>query len=283
MLVPCMIKEVFGKTKKPLSEVLFEAISEMGKYYSRLELAYAKLAKRDRELFNECALYLSKGLKSRATIYANEIAEIRKIMSIIQNLQLSLEKAILRLETFRTVTPTLEDIKGAFSEVKGTLESVAKIMPSLTPELNDLLGSINEIMAVTEISSTPSEPIAVKDEATEAILKEASDFLRQELERKIPVPPEEPHVPEPTKKVAVKPSIALTVDGSEVYVGPDGSIIGGANTFTSALAEELVLDYIERNNGEMNISRCAKELNMPEVRVKEILEYLSRKGKIRIR
>jgi len=277
-----MIKEIFGRTKKSLSETLLEAISEMGKYYSRLELAYAKLAKRDRELFNECASYLSRGLKNRAVIYANEIAEIRKIMSIIQNLQLSLEKAILRLETFRTVTPTLEDVKGVFGEVKVTLEAVAKIMPSLTPELNGLLSSINEIMAATEISPMPSEPIVIKDEATEAILKEASDFLRQEIERKIPIPPEEPYIPEPNKKVAVKPSIALTVDGSEVYVGADGSIIGGADDSPSALAEELILDYIERNNGEMNISKCARELNMPETRIKEILESLSRKGKIRI-
>ncbi|MEM2431561.1 MAG: hypothetical protein QXX94_06370 [Candidatus Bathyarchaeia archaeon] len=277
-----MIKEILGRTRRSLNESLLEAISEMGKCYSRLELAYAKLAKRDKELFDECASYLSRGLKNRAIVYANEIAEIRKLMSIIQNLQLSLEKAILRLETFRAVTPTLEDIKGVFSEVKGALEDVTKIMPSITPEINNLLKSINEIMVTTEISSIPPEPVVIKDEATEAILKEASDFLKQELERKIPIPPEEPYIPS-SGSVAIKPSIALTVDGSEVYIGADGSIISNdVNGSPSILAEELILDYIERNNGEMNIQKCARELNMPETRVREILESLSRKGKIRI-
>ncbi|MEM2960531.1 MAG: hypothetical protein QXU67_02890 [Candidatus Bathyarchaeia archaeon] len=265
-----------------MNETLLEAISELGKYYSRLELAHAKLSRRDKELFDECASYLSKGMKNKAIIYANEIAEIRKFMSIIERVQLSIEKAIIRLETFKAVTPTLEDIKGVFSEVKSALGDVAKVMPSLTPELNNLMSSINDLIMTTEMNLAPPEPIVVKDEATEAILKEASDFLKQEIERRIPEPPAELHIPEPAKAVAIKPRIALTIDGSEVYVGADGSIIDERSSSTNALAEELILDYIERNSGEMNISKCARELNMSPSKVMEILESLSKKGKIRI-
>lgn len=277
-----MLKEIFGRSKKPLSEVLLEAIGELGRHYSRLELAYNKLAKRDRELFNECVSYLGRGLKSKAIIYANEIAEVRKLMAIVQGMQLTLEKAILRLETFKTVTPTLEEIRGVFSEVRGALEDAAKIMPSLTPELNGLMQSINELVTATEISLAPPEPIVVKDESTEAILKEAADFLREEIERKIPEPPKELPLPERAEAVAVKPRIALTIDGTEAYIGADGTIISNGDEHASTIAEELVLDYIERNNGEMNISKCARELNMSQTRIMEILESLSRKGKIRI-
>jgi len=206
-------------------------------------------------------------------------------MSVIQAVQLSLEKAILRLETFKAVTPTLENIQGVFNEVRETLENVARVMPSLTPELNNLMSSINDLMVATEITLTPPEPVVIRNEHTEAILKEASDFLKQELERKIPEPPEEKFVPEPpkpAKPVGIKPRIALTVDGSEVYVGEDGSVINEESSRASALAEELVLDYIERNKGEMNISKCSRELNMPQNKVMEMLESLSRKGKIRI-
>ncbi|MBS7624777.1 MAG: hypothetical protein QXS36_00060 [Candidatus Bathyarchaeia archaeon] len=279
-----MIKEVLGRAKKPLNEVLLEAISDLGKYYSRLELAYLKLAKRDKELFEECASYLSRGMKNRAIIYANEIAEIRKIMCFIQRLQISIERAILRLETLKAVTPTIEDIRGVFNEVKGALGDIAKIMPSLTPELNGLMNSINELITATEMNIAVSEPIVIKDEATDAILKEASEFIREEIERKIPEPPEETRAPEPPKEVAIKPRIALTVDGSEFYVGADGSIIGESERSASynALAEEIVLDYLERNNGELNISKCAKELNMPPTKIMAVLESLGRKGKIRI-
>ncbi|MEM1506741.1 MAG: hypothetical protein QXU02_01405 [Candidatus Bathyarchaeia archaeon] len=277
-----MIKDIFGKNRKPLNEILLEAISELGKYYSRLELAYLKLAKRDRELFEECTSYLSKGMKNRAIIYANEIAEVRKIMGFVQGVQISVEKAILRLETLKAVTPTLEDIKGVFSEVKSALGDIAKVMPSLTPELNNLMSSINDLIVTTEMNLRVSEPIVVKDEATEAILKEASDFLRQEVEKKIPEPPREISIPEPPDEVAIKPRIALAVDGSEFYVNADGSIIGEREGSSNVLAEEIILDYIERNNGEMNISKCAKELNMSPTKIMAVLESLSKKGKIKI-
>lgn len=281
MLIPTL-KEIFGRVKKPLNEIIPEAIGELGKHYSRLELAYNKLARRDRELFNECVFYLSRGLKNKAVIYANEIAEIRKLMSIVQGMQLAVEKAILRLETFRAVTPTLEDIKGVFNEVKGALEGAAKIIPSLTPEISGLVNSINELIAATEITLASPEPVVIKDEATEAILKEAADFLMEDIERRIPEPPREQPLPEPADTVAIKPRIALTVDGSEAYVGADGSIIDVRDEHASALAEELILDYIERNNGEMNISKCAKELNMSQTKIVEVLNSLSKKGKIKI-
>ena len=276
------IKEFFGKSRKTLNELLIESISELGKHYSRLELAYNKLAKRDKELFDECVSCLNRGMKNRAAVYANEIAELRKIMSIIHGMMLSIEKAILRLETFRTVAPTLDDIKGVFSEVKSTLGDVAKAMPSLTPEISSLVNSINDLLAATEISSIQQEPIVIKDEATEAILKEASDFLRQEIERRIPEPPEEQYLPEPPQAAAVKPRVAIAVDGSEAYVDEDGSIIEVRSNSPSPLMEDLVLDYIERNNGEMNISKCAQELKIPPDKIKSILNSLCRRGRIKI-
>ena len=51
---------------------------------------------------------------------------------------------------------------------------------------------------------------------------------------------------------------------------------------SSFLTEELVMDYIERNNGDMNVARCARELNMPYDQVLQVLESLKRKGKIKI-
>lgn len=275
-----MIMGALGRSKRSTSEVLSEAIRELGKYYSRLELAYMKLTRRDKELFDECTSYLSRGLKNKAIVYANEIAEIRKIMKVIQGVQLNLERAILRLETLRTMTPTLEDIKGVFGEVKGVLEDVARIMPSLTPEMNNLANSINDLIMTTEMNITPPEPLAVKSEAAEAILKEASEFLRQEIERKIPEPPLD--IPAPKPAEPIRPRIALTIDGSEVYFGEDNSVIGEINDQMNTLAEDLVLDYIERNNGVMKVSKCAEELSMSRTKVMQILESLSRKGKIKI-
>lgn len=277
-----MIRGFVGRPRKNLNEMLIESICELGKQYSRLELVYSRLVKRERDLFNECISFLEKGMKGRAVVYANEIAELRKLISIIQNVQLTIEKAILRLETFKAVTPTLQDIRGVFSEVKDTLGSLSKVVPSLTPELNNFIESINELLAATEIDQAKYEPVVVSDEAAEAILREAIDQLKKEVEKKIPEPPESFPSPEPHKTAAIKPRIALTVDGEEAYVGEDGSIIGIKSSHQSRLMEELVLDYIERNNGELNISKCAEELKMSPERIMEIVDLLKRRGIIRI-
>ena len=42
-------------------------------------------------------------------------------------------------------------------------------------------------------------------------------------------------------------------------------------------------DYIERNDGNMDVARCARELNMPYERVLSILDYLRRKGKLKVK
>lgn len=277
-----VIKGFLGRSKKTLNEMLIGAICELGKQYSRLELVYSKLVKREHDLFNECISFLNRGMRNRATIYANEIAELRKLIFFVQNVQLTIERAILRLETFKAVTPTLQDIKGVFSEVKDTLSSLSKVMPSLTPELNNFINSINELLASTEVDQAKCEPIVISDEATEAVLREALDHIKKEVEKRIPEPPESIPYPKPPKAIALKPQIALTVDGEEAYVGEDGSIVGTRGGNQSRLMEELILDYIERNNGELNLSKCSEELKIPPERIMEIVESLSKRGMIRV-
>jgi len=280
-----MIKDFFHRTKKPVSELIMETTRELGKCYSRLELASSKLSKRDEDLFEACSFYMGKGSKARATVYANEIAEIRKVLSFVQHTQLAVERAILRLDTLKVVSPTLESLEGAFSDVKNALGLVANVMPSITPEIGRLTSVVDEILAGTQFTLDEYTPAIVVDESAEAIIKEAADVAEQELKARIPEPPVEVKVPRAA--TPVRPLVALSADGTEVVVNQNGSVIqgnGSSDTFdvSSFLIEELVMDYIERNNGDMNVSRCSQELNLPSGKVLEVLEVLNRKGKITI-
>ncbi len=287
-----MIKEAFRRTQKPLSELLLQTMSELGKHYSRLELAHTRLRQRNEALFDACSYYLQRGAKGKAAIYANEVAEIRKILTTVEGTQLSLERAMLRLETFKAMAPTLEDLKGVFGDVKNTLGILASMMPSITPELENLNSTISEVLETTQFSMEAPEPLIIQNEKTEAILQEAATYVGQELEKKIPEPPVETRVPTPEAPAKpikpVKPLIALAADGTEVYVGEGGlipeDIVSSASPLGSGMTipEELVMDYIERNNGEINVAKCAQEFNMPGSEVYQILDSLSGKGKIRI-
>jgi len=280
-----MIKDFFHRTKKPVSELITETALELGKCYSRLELVSSKLSKRNKDLFEACAFYMGKGNKARATIYANEIAEIRRVLSFVQHTQLAVERAILRLDTLKVVSPTLESLEGAFGDVKNALGLVANVLPSITPEIGRLTSVVDEILAGTQFTLDGYTPTITVDENAEAIIKEAAEVAEQELKARIPEPPVEAKAPEPM--ITIKPLIALSADGSEVVINQNnqssqGTTPPGNFDVSSFLLEELVWDYIERNNGDMNISRCSQELNISSEKILEVLESLNRKGKITI-
>ena len=46
--------------------------------------------------------------------------------------------------------------------------------------------------------------------------------------------------------------------------------------------ENMILEYARKKNGEINITECALELNLPTSEVKEALKSLGEKGKIKI-
>ena len=278
-----MIKDFFHRTKKPVSELIMETTMELGKCYSRLELASSKLSKRDEDLFEACSFYMGKGNKTRATVYANEIAEIRKVLTFTQHTQLSVERAILRLDTLKVVSPTLESLEGAFSDVKNALGLVANVMPSITPEMSRLTSVVDEILTGTQFTLDEYTPAVVLDESAETILHEAADIAEQDLKTRIPEPP----VEAPKAAIPVKPLVALAADGTEFVVNHNGTAVNGdssPNAFdvSSFLLEELVMDYVERNNGDLNVARCSQELNLPSGKVLEVLDALNGKGKITI-
>ena len=280
-----MIKDFFHRTKKPVSELIIETTMELGKCYSRLELVSSKLSKRDEDLFEACSFYMGKSNKARATVYANEIAEIRRVLSFVQHTQLAVERAILRLDTLKVVSPTLESLEGAFSDVKNALGLVSNVMPSITPEIGRLTSVVDEILEGTQFTLDEYAPAIVVNENAEAIIKEAAEIAEQELKARMPEPPVE--VKAPKAATPVIPLVALSADGTEVVVNQNGSVnqgtdLSGNFDVSSFLLEELVWDYIERNNGDMNISRCSQELNLPSGKVLELLEVLNKKGKITI-
>ncbi len=281
-----MIEKIFRRNRRPINELILEATRELGKCYSRIELVCSKLAKRDRELFDACVFYTKKGSKARAAVYANEIAEIRRILSTFEYARLAVERAILRLDTLRVISPTLEPLQEAFKEVRNALGLVANVMPSMTLEINKLNNVVNEILEDTEFNLSMPVATAVNDPNAESILREAASIVEEELKIRMPEPPLE------SEKISFskvdKPLLALSVvdhgdySGGNVLKDDSKTTAKGSFDVSSFLTEELVMDYIERNDGDMNVARCARELNMPYDQVLRVLESLKKKGKIKI-
>ncbi|MFQ6094557.1 MAG: hypothetical protein ACE5NN_00290 [Candidatus Bathyarchaeia archaeon] len=276
---------------KPSNEALIKTIRELNKQRSRLEQITHTLRKRDRELFEICKSSLEKGHRKRAAIYANEVAEIRKTLSLMTSTKLLLERTILRLETIKEISPTLYQLSELFSNVKGALKTLTHVIPLMSPEMDALNEAVGEILGVTQPELLPSiEPTVIRDEHTEAIIQQAAGVLEEELIRKIPEPPS--FTPPIASTETTKPMVALTTSGAEVYESAtenSPSISGQElpsspmkNSKLNSLFEELVLDYIYRNKCEIELARCAEELGISQNEILNVLDVLRAKGKIRI-
>ena len=148
----------------------------------KLEQVIVRLHKRDTFLFKTCATALKAKNKERATIFANELAEIRKLTKLISQTQILVERIILRLETLKELSAAFADLKPVLRFLHSVTKRLTTIMPQMAYEMERVNESINETLAMTSIGSTQlNMPIDVKTPGGEEILKEVSAFMEQKL------------------------------------------------------------------------------------------------------
>jgi hypothetical protein len=222
---------------------------------------------------------------------------------MVVHCQLALERIILRLETIKEVSKIFAELKPALKSLKNLTQTLVRVLPDVAMELERVNESITETLAMTRISPDMPLPTLVKTEAGEEILKEASAFLEEKLNRQLPEPPVlEPVKPqvivreEPSRKPEkVKQMVALAVSCSEVVERGEGETqryvsykdmrlreVSVASQADSSL-EEALLRYIKECKGEIDVQQCALRLNVPRSEVLKALENLGAKGKIQIR
>jgi division protein CdvB (Snf7/Vps24/ESCRT-III family) len=260
----------------------------------KLEQVIVRLRKRDTFLFKTCATALKAKNKERATIFANELAEIRKLTKLISQTQILVERIILRLETLKELSAAFADLKPVLRFLHSVTKRLTTIMPQMAYEMERVNESINETLAMTSIGSTQlNMPIDVKTPGGEEILKEVSEFMEQKLTEKLPEPPISAPVmekPQPRRVEKLKQMVALTATCSEVceqrepqnYISYKDMELKRVSFTVQESLEETVLEYAKKREGDIDITQCALELNVPSGEVEKAIEKLGVQGKIKI-
>ncbi len=216
----------------------------------RLEQMANRLQKRNKALFEKCVTSKQSSNHSRALIYANECAEIRKIAKIVINGQLALEQVILRLET-------VEELGDIFVQMGPLANVVQEIQGQLTgvlPEVSHELGEINSALttAVLEAGNAtenPAMPIPISDEAAEKVLAEANAIADERMKERFPA------------------------------VLPDG--LEAVDEVVDENIEERVYEYITSGNDRtISLSDCASTLNVSPELVEQAIKTLTEKKRI---
>lgn len=285
---------------------------------NKLEQASYRLKERDRILFESCMGALKKNNKERASVCANELAEVRKLLKFMYSVQLAIERVVLRLETLRELSDIVVDLRPALKLLQGVSQELFQVLPDVSTELNNVNSTISETLYATKITSEPDQLLTVgqKTEGGEEILKEVSTFLQHKVAETLPEPPISSHKVETKQRAApVRELVALGTSNSHVVSRktieePKREFIplGGHKTaeepkrestqtvfsykksevkeisltVEKPSIEDMLLEYVRKSNGEIDLTRCSSELKTSNAEIEKALESLGNKGRIKI-
>lgn len=292
------IQILTNQSPPPIREVATKSIYTLRIQQNKLEQASFRLKERDRILFETCMGALKKNNKEKAAMCATEIAEVRKLVKFLYNVQLAIERVVMRLETIKELGDIVSDLKPALKLLQGVSQELFQVLPDVSSELNNVNSTIQETLHATKLTADENlVPVGKKTEAGEEILKEVSCFMEQKLSETLPEPPIFPATPL-KEKTPIREMVALTASSSQVFgkkvseesgFDPEKTLITYRKSEIKEISlkvqkptEEVLLEYVRRMNGEIDMGRCSSELNISNEEIERALENLGNQGKIKI-
>jgi division protein CdvB (Snf7/Vps24/ESCRT-III family) len=170
----------------PLKPRLDFAVRRIELQVQRLDKANERFSERDKSIFARIVDSYSKHDMPRANVFANELAEIRKMEKMIMHARLALEQIVLRLST----VSELGDVVTTLAPAVSVLRSVRTGMASIFPEAERELGSIGNLLNGIIIDAGQSSGLTINfesaNEDAQKILTEAATVAEQKIKDKFP-------------------------------------------------------------------------------------------------
>jgi hypothetical protein len=116
--------------------------------------------------------------KEKAAIFANEVAEVRKLLRFLCNVELAIERVVLRLETIKELSDVVSDLKPALKLLQSVSQELFNVLPDVSTELSEVNEAISETLYSTRITADETIiPVNRKTLGGEEILKEVIGLL----------------------------------------------------------------------------------------------------------
>ena len=170
----------------PLKPRLDFAVRGIEVQIQRLDKASDRFSERDKSIFARIVEAYSKHDMPRANVFANELAEIRKMEKMIMHARLALEQIVLRLKT----VSELGDVVATLAPAVSVLRSVRNGMSTVFPEAERELGQIGNLLSGIIIDAGQSTGLTINfenaNEDAQKILNEAATVAEQKIKDKFP-------------------------------------------------------------------------------------------------
>jgi len=265
-----------AQPRNELEEKIDQTIVKLDLLEDRVaELRY-RFEKRSRELFDRVVSLLRRGERSRATIYAGELSQIRSILKMIIAVQNLIIMTKERLKTVRDMRELNKVLMVFGAALEGVKDQAASIYPNINMAFDEISRSVRSLIVETSVQAVADiDPAVITNDAME-VLKEAMKKAEEKLREDFPEPPVEPVIPART----AQPQAAAAPAAPPAPRPAAPTAKAAQPRIPIEQLEQLVLDYIRRHNGYLDIRDFTARYGVTRSEVLHALHRLAEKGLI---
>ncbi|HEY4674237.1 MAG TPA: hypothetical protein VIH03_08730 [Nitrososphaerales archaeon] len=272
------ILSYFRRSKKEaLRDKINRAIQGVEVHRRELDNLKARLETRKKSLYEMMLKAKQNREEGKVIVFANELAELKKVMHVVTTSQLALTQIVTRMESMRDVGDAIFQMSSAMQEVGKANKSVSEIIPSFHGVTDEINMTFTETMAdLGQVS--PNIAINLENDSTSEIIEAAQRFAEEKVsELKVDVglvPKAKEHrLMDSMKKVALAATNNEEGEFKPILLSRP----------RSDAVEERVEEYYRSISGKFTFLEAAAELQLPIRDIELAAVSLASKGKIKLR
>lgn len=255
------------------------AVKEIELHRRELENLRAKLEQRRKMLFDTTVRAMMSRDKPKATVYANEWTELRKVGKVVYASELALTQVMLRLESIVDVGDVMSHMSIAFKVLRQVNKAVQGVVPSLDQASNEFNNALTETMA--EMGNvSPSISLNIKTDSGEELVEQARKLAEQradEMKSSFLTSPRQ------LERDALDTDRRVPLLAEGELDEEEAAILGTIYKQEPAEnAEEQLLHYATVHNGNVDINDASTMLKLPSDDVEQAMLKLLSEGKVKL-
>jgi len=174
----------------PLKPRLDALVRQINVVIAKLDTSMVKIRERDGVLFAKTVAAVQKRETQRASMLANELAEVRKVGKMVTQSRLALEQIVLRFNTLTEMGDIVNTLAPATSIVRSIRQDISGVMPDAEGQMGEVSSLLSGILV--DVGSIGGNTINFEtaNEEAERALSEAAAVAESRMKEKFPDIPE---------------------------------------------------------------------------------------------
>jgi division protein CdvB (Snf7/Vps24/ESCRT-III family) len=174
----------------PLKPRLDAVNRQIQQVLAKLDNSMNKIRDRDATLFAKTVAAVQRHDTPRASMFANELAEVRKVGKMVTTSKLALEQVALRLSTITELGDIVTTLAPATSIVRNLKADIAGVMPDAEGEMGEVSSLLSGLLVDAGSMGGYNLNFEVANEEAERALSEAAAVAESRMKEKFPDIPE---------------------------------------------------------------------------------------------